>query len=81
MFKPISKVKKYKQIKPVNINGVDFMMVNVSFIIIKETNSFILCSPENTGYGLYVVRNKFDECFELIEDEIGMDNNQLESKS
>jgi len=81
MFKPISKTKKYKQIKPININGAYFMMDNENYIIIKETNSFILCSPENTDYVLYVMRNKFDECFELIDDEIEIDNNQLESKS
>jgi len=81
MFKPISKTKNYKQIKPVNINGAYFMMDNENYIIIKETNSFILCSPENTDYVLYVIRNKFYECFELIEDEVEVDNNQLESKS
>ena len=81
MQTPISKTKKYKQIKPINIDGADFMMVNVNFTIIRKTNSWILCSPENTRYGLYIVRNKFDECFELIEDEVEMDNNQLESKS
>ena len=70
MFKPISKTKKYKQIKPININGAYFMMDNENYIIIKETNSFILCLPENTDYVLYVMRNKFDECFELIEEKV-----------
>lgn len=87
MFKLISKNKKQKQIKPININGADFMMVNVNFIIIKETNSFILCSLENTNYSLYVMRNKFYECFELIEDKIkendimpqSQTNNQLQA--
>ena len=63
------------------------MMVNVNFIIIKETNSFILCSLENTNYSLYVMRNKFYECFELIEDKIkendimpqSQTNNQLQA--
>jgi len=70
MFKPINKTKKYKQIKPINIKGVDFMIDNVDFTIIKEANSFILCSPENTNYVLYIMRDKFDECFELIEDKV-----------
>jgi len=81
MFKPISKTKKYKQIKPININGVDIMMDNENYIIIKETNSFILCSPEGTNYVLYVMRNKFDECFELIEDKVKENNIMPQSQT
>jgi len=70
MFKPISKTKKYKQIKPISINGADFMMVNVSFTVIKENIYTVVCSPEGSNYVLYIVRNKFDECFELIKEEV-----------
>ena len=81
MFKPISKTKKYKQIKPININGVDFIMDNVNFTIIKENNYTVICLPEGSSYVLYIIRNKFDECFELIDDEIEENNIMIQSQT